>query len=223
MLPSKRPFLVDEEFGKKYDDRPPPTSREQIWLLKQWKPPRRRRLFWGLLALCLIYLLLRNIPTDPAHASGRSDPRLSQESPKSQVGASSFPPLEPPPRDESVVDHESEHYYGGNIRLISLPKTLPRFQNTQSRYGKAANRVVMFSGASLTAVSDLLPLACRMANQQLNEVHFVLMGRDGVSVETIQHLNGITNEECRINWHGLSGLSELLRDWSTNACTRCST
>ncbi|KAI9045218.1 26S proteasome regulatory complex [Aspergillus affinis] len=140
------------------------------------------------------------MPTDLAPAAERFNPHLLQERPESQVAAPPFP-QKPPPRNEFVVEANNGFYYDGEIRLISLAKTLQRFPNPHGRYKKADSSVVMFSGASLKAMSDLLPLACRMARQQINEVHFVLMGRDAVSVETIQHLNGITDEDCRINWH----------------------
>lgn len=215
MLSSKRQFLADEELGKKDDDHRPRANREQLWLSRQWKPPRRRRFLWGLLAICLIYVFLRNMPTDLAPASERYNSYLPQERQQSPSTAS-FPPQEPPPRDRSVAETNKEYYYEGQIRLFALAKTLQRFQNPQSRYRQAASHVVMFGAASLRAASDMLPLACNMAHQQINEVHFVLMGRDGVSIETIKHLNGITELDCRINWHGLSRLFDPLQDRNIN-------
>ncbi|KAK1146063.1 hypothetical protein N8T08_003711 [Aspergillus melleus] len=100
------------------------------------------------------------MPTDLPPAAERLNPHFTQERPKPQSAASSFSPQEPPPRDESVMEANAEFYYDGEIRLIYLAKTLQRIQNPQSRYEKAASSVVMFSGASLKAVSDLLPLAC---------------------------------------------------------------
>ncbi|OOF97451.1 hypothetical protein ASPCADRAFT_44749 [Aspergillus carbonarius ITEM 5010] len=107
----------------------------------------------------------------------------------------------PPDRDDSDTASKNEHYYDGKINFYSLAKSLHRFQGQSSRYKKPTNHVVMFAAASLRSVSDLLPLACQMANRRVNEVHFVLMGRDDVSIEGIQRVNGLDDASCPVNWH----------------------
>jgi hypothetical protein len=60
----------------------------------------------------------------------------------------------------------------------------------------------MFAAASLHSVSDMVPLACKMAAKRLNHVHFVLMGKEDVSIEGIKQVNGISDPECPMTWHG---------------------
>jgi hypothetical protein len=55
----------------------------------------------------------------------------------------------------------------------------------------------------LRSISDLIPLACEMARQTANEVHFALMGRHNVSIEGIQYVNGISVADCPMYWHGV--------------------
>ncbi|KAE8376354.1 hypothetical protein BDV26DRAFT_265754 [Aspergillus bertholletiae] len=205
MLTSKRLFLVDEELGKKDDDhRPQEPSR--FWRLsKRWKLPRLRRIILGVAALYMLYLFFRNMPTDLSPAPERFDPGLAET--RQRTGMSWSPPAPspvipqrgPPPRDEFAP--EGNLYYEGSIRFHSLGKTLFRFRRLPGAHGLPASRAVAFAGASLKSISGLLPLACKMANQQANEVHLVLMGRDDVSIEGIKHVNGIDDSDCPIYWH----------------------
>jgi hypothetical protein len=41
-----------------------------------------------------------------------------------------------------------------------------------------------------------------MAAKRLNHVHFVLMGKEDVSIEGIKQVNGISDPECPMTWHG---------------------
>jgi mannose-6-phosphate isomerase-like protein (cupin superfamily) len=54
-----------------------------------------------------------------------------------------------------------------------------------------------------------------MAHHRVNEVHLVLMGRDDVSIEGIQRVNGIEDGDCPIHWHG------MFRRFSAIAGTKC--
>ncbi|PYI11166.1 hypothetical protein BO78DRAFT_359717 [Aspergillus sclerotiicarbonarius CBS 121057] len=204
MLPSRRPFLADEELGKKDDDHRVRPGRTQQWRPKQWKPPRPRRLLLGLVALYLLYLFFKNMPTDLAPAPERFNPAFAQarqaalqlQQQQLQSPPLAHTPQGPPDRDESDTESTDELYYDGKINFYSLAQSLHRFQGQSSRY-----HVVIFAAASLKSVSDLLPLACQMANRKFNEVHFVLMGREDVSIEGIQRVNGLDDASCPVNWH----------------------
>ncbi|KAE8352637.1 armadillo-type protein [Aspergillus coremiiformis] len=218
MLTSKRPFLADEELGKKDDDHRP-QKRSHLWRSsKRWKLPRPRRVLLGIITLYLVYLFFRNMPTDLSPAPERYNPALAEARQRAGISwsppaaSSAIPQQEPPPRDEFAL--EGDLYYEGNIRFYNLGKTLSRFRKLPGAYGLSSSRAVVFAGASLKSISDLLPLACKMANQRTNEVHLVLMGRDVVSIEGIQHVNGIDDSDCPINWHD----SQVdYAQWSTDA------
>jgi hypothetical protein len=95
--------------------------------------------------------------------------------------------------------NQKEEAYNGRINFYELAHSLPRYKYSQ----KAASRAIVFAASSLRSVSDLLPLACRMAGEQLNYVHFTLMGKDDVSIEGIKEVNGIRDSECPMAWHGM--------------------
>ncbi|KAF7128737.1 hypothetical protein CNMCM5793_003588 [Aspergillus hiratsukae] len=207
MLPSKRPYLADEELGKKDDDHRPRTGQKQLWRAKQWRAPRPRRLIIGIILLCLLYLFFKNMPTDLPPAVERLHPGFTQAR---QSGGKSWPPTMPssvtpakgpPPRADSQTNIKEDFYYEGEIRFNALARTLQRFWKPPTRHGGSISRAVVFAGSNLRSVSDLLPLACRMADQKINEVHFVLMGRDDVSIEGIQRVNDINEVDCPIIWH----------------------
>lgn len=211
MFASKKPLKVDEELGKKDDDHRPEIDRPQ-WRPRQWKLPRPRRFLLGVVALYLLYLFFKNMPTDLPPASQRFNPALTEARLRAEAGWSKpaqhpeMPPQSPPPRDESMInDQENKNeYYDGDVKLYSLTASLSRFRKVPSQNRPSPSHAVVFAGASLQSVSDLLPLACQMASYKRNEVHLVLMGREGVSVEGIQRVNGVDNEGCPIAWHGMA-------------------
>jgi 26S proteasome regulatory subunit N1 len=204
MPPSKRPFLADEELGKKDDDHRPEKLPDQQWQPKAWKPPRRRRILIVLIILYLLYIFFKNMPTDIPTVRERFKSRL----PPSQhaMPDAPLPPVisqsDPPPRDESDIGHNDDLYYKGELKFYNLGRTLKLFDMSAGQRGKNPSKATVFAAASLGSVTDLLPLACRMASQKLNEVHFVLMGRDDISPEGIQRVNGVDKANCPVYWHG---------------------
>lgn len=155
------------------------------------------------------------MPTDVPPAVERFNPEFARAR---QGSGKSLPPAMPspvtpangpPPRPDSQTDIKEDFYYEGEIRFKSLARTLQRFWKPPSRDGTSTSRAVVFAGSNLRSVSDLLPLACRMATQKINEVHFVLMGRDDVSIEGIQRVNGIKEDDCPIVWHGVFTLDPI--------------
>ncbi|GKZ18102.1 hypothetical protein AbraIFM66951_004670 [Aspergillus brasiliensis] len=231
MWASRRPFLADEELGKKDDDHRFRTANTQPWRSKQWKPPRPRRFVLGIVALYLLYLFFKNMPTDLAPAPERFNPALAQarqaafrlqqehlqqqsQQQELQPLSSGAPPQGPPERTEADAEPSDEVYYNGKINFYYLAKSLHRFQGSVSRYQKPTSHAVVFAAASLESVSDILPLACQMAGRKVNEVHLVLLGRDDVSIEGIQRVNGIDDANCPVNWHDAR---PDYAQWSTDA------
>ncbi|RDW62941.1 uncharacterized protein DSM5745_10052 [Aspergillus mulundensis] len=200
-MPSpKRLFLADEELGKKDDDHRLKNHPEQRWQPKPWKLVRRRRVFLIPVILYLIYMFFKNMPTDVPPARDRLQSKLP---PTHHVMSDTpLPPglsrSDPPPRAEPDGRDKDDLYYEGKLQFYNLARTLKLFSG---HGGKSPSSATVFAGASLGSVSDLLPLACRMANHKKNAVHFVLVGRDDVSIEGIQRVNGLNGETCPLNWH----------------------
>lgn len=195
--------MGDEELGKKDDDHKPRSDREHRWHSKtRWRPSRPRRWAIGLIVLYLTYLFFKNMPTDLTPVRDR--PAFTNPNQWSHPATSpAIPEQGPPPRDDTAPDNTEDLYYDGEVKFYNLAASLKRFQKTGTRNGRPVNHAVLFAGASLGGVSDLLPLACQMARQRTNTVHLVLMGRDDVSIEGIQRVNGIDKEGCPLHWHGM--------------------
>ncbi|RJE23582.1 hypothetical protein PHISCL_04082 [Aspergillus sclerotialis] len=206
MKPSTRHFWADEELGKKDDDYKLRSDKLHSWRPQQWRPSRMpRRLLLMLAVAYLIYIFFHSISTDLTPAAERYKYRGTQSQQKSSQWPFSIstPAVVsqhgPPPRDESQAGNRDDFYYDGHIIFNSLGNSLLRFQKQSDRH--FVKHAVVFAASSLRGVSDLLPLACRMANRTINNVHFVLMGRNGVSIEGIQYVNGIHDSDCPVHWH----------------------
>ncbi|KAJ5200000.1 hypothetical protein N7491_009203 [Penicillium cf. griseofulvum] len=207
MTPAKMPLRADEEMGKKDDDHRP-SDQARFLPLRHRAMPRPRRILFAIIALILVYEFFKHMPTDLSPAADRYNPaiaKLREENLAKLTGSDK--PLAVPnpdivlsdnsPPARALESNQKEEAYDGMIKFYELAHSLPRYKYSQ----KAASRAVVFAASSLRSVSDLLPLACRMAGERLNYVHFTLMGKDEVSIEGIKEVNGIRDSECPMTWH----------------------
>jgi hypothetical protein len=161
--------------------------------LRKWRL-RRKRVLIGILALYLLYLFVRYIPTDLPPVSERIDNRFG-----TPMGHGIAPPSVdsaaegPPPRMSKTA---TEHYFDGPLKFYNLGPTLG-FAAASSRAGRS----VLFAASSLKSASHIIPLACNMSRQNRNKVHFAIMGREGTTIEDIKQVNGINGGDCAILWH----------------------
>lgn len=65
------------------------------------------------------------------------------------------------------------------------------------------NKNVLFAASDLRSASELIPIACEMANWDRNDVHFAVMGRDNLELDEIRSVNGV-DDDCKVNWHGMA-------------------
>ncbi|BDD62787.1 hypothetical protein MAP00_007748 [Monascus purpureus] len=216
MPPTIQPFMADEELGKKNDDHRP---RQRPLRRPSWRTPRPRRLLLAVVGLYLLYLFFKNMPTDLTPAPERYNPELARARQKGQTPPSNpspgVPPQDAPPRDETVKDidkNKDGDYYDGDISLSHLMASLGRLPKPGPE-GPLFSRAVVFAGSNLASISDLIPLACQMAVRKKNIVHFVIMGRDEVSIEGIRQVNAVNNDNCPVLWHdGRPDNAPLSRD-----------
>ncbi|KAJ5932291.1 hypothetical protein N7516_006780 [Penicillium verrucosum] len=208
MSRAKMPLRVDEEMGKKDDDHRP--SDQARFLPRQHRTmPRPRRILFAIIALVLIYEFFKHMPTDLKPAADRFDPTIAKlrEENLAKLSGSDKPPAVLPKPDTLAPDNLSpakvlesnrkDEAYDGMIKFYELTHSLPRYKYSQ----KGSSHAVVFAASSLRSVSDLLPLACRMAGERLNYVHFTLMGKEEVSIEGIKEVNRIRDSECPMTWH----------------------
>ncbi|KAL8717147.1 MAG: hypothetical protein Q9225_005589 [Loekoesia sp. 1 TL-2023] len=198
-----RIFADEEELGKKDDDR----KRGKANMLPTWsarKPAssasgyRKRTVLYGLIACITLYLFFKNIP-EPSHPpvlrpSYTKSPR-DQSSQKPKVIPET--PTQKPPRPEKPSEAE-KHYYDGPIRFYQLAASLHAV--SWLRGHMETNKNVLFAASNLRSASELIPIACEMANWERNDVHFALMGRDDLEMDEIKKLNGV-DEQCTVTWH----------------------
>ncbi|KAJ5148021.1 hypothetical protein N7526_001373 [Penicillium atrosanguineum] len=194
------PLRADEELGKKDDD----LHSNQV----RFRPaqsrvyPRPRRILIAVIALVALYQFFKHMPTDIAPAAERYNPTIARlRHPP--------PPPPPPPVQSPVVSktdisphrvpqiNDKEESFDGAIKFYELARSLPRSKQSEHK----ASHAVLFAASSLHSVSDMLPLACQMARKNLNHVHFVLFGKDEVSIDGFKIVNGISDSECPMTWH----------------------
>ncbi|KAJ5620418.1 hypothetical protein N7510_004402 [Penicillium lagena] len=202
MAPQKLPLWADEELGKKDDDHRPLSTRFEP--RRQWKKPRPRRILLTLVAVGALWLFFKYMPTDLAPAAERYSPdlaRLRQQNHVPLRDAAKVPaiPKAEPSQQNQEIDINPGDGYDGEVQFYQLAKSLPRHKYPEKE--KMASSAVVFAASSLPCVSDLLSLACRMAGKRVNSVHFVLMGKDEVSIEGIKEVNRIADSECPMTWH----------------------
>lgn len=204
MAPAKMPLCADEELGKKDDDLHSNQARLRPAQSRMY--PRPRRILIAVFALVLLYQFFKHMPTDIAPAAERYNPtiaRLRHPPPpppppqSAPVQSPAISKAEDPPRYVPQTYAEGETFDGA-IKFYELARSLPHNKHPEHKPSHA----VLFAGSNLRCVSDMLPLACQMARKQLNHVHFVLMGKDQVSIEGIKTVNGISDAECPMTWHG---------------------
>lgn len=177
--------------------------------MSHFTPWRRRRTLYGLMACIALYLFFKNIPP-PDHPPIRlrpnyatsprnfpNDPRRSKPIPETSS--------QKPPRPDKPSEAE-KHYFNGPIRFNRLAVSLHAIARLWSQPDK--NKNVLFAASNLHSASELIPIACEMADWDRNEVHFALMGRDDLELDEIKLLNGV-DDECKINWHGMIDLPDL--------------
>ncbi|CAI7569546.1 unnamed protein product [Penicillium glandicola] len=201
------PLRADEEMGKKDDDHRP-SDQARFLPLRHRAIPRPRRILFAIIALVLVYEFFKHMPTDLKPAVDRYNPTIAKlrEESLARLAGEDKPPAMPNaetvlpdnlPPVKVLESNQKEEAYDGMIKFYELAHSLPRYKYSQ----KAASRAVVFAASSLHSVSDLLPLACRMASQRLNYVHFTLMGKEEVSIEGIKEVNRIRDSECPMIWH----------------------
>lgn len=197
-------FAGDEELGKKDDDHRPsngvPSSQ---WLGRKPITARRKRpILYGLCALLLLYVFVKNIPTDLGPA--RRYPLNLQDDREGSLHAGSHETPTNKPKRPAIPSEAEEHYHDGPIKFYSLASSLHGVARLGGQH--ELNKNVLFAASNLKSASELLPLACEMAGWKRNDVHFAIMGRDDMDLAEIRKINGV-EEWCDIHWHGRQQLT----------------
>jgi hypothetical protein len=178
-------WMGDEEMAnKKDDDLGAPGHHYQSRAGSHWqatpRAPRRSsigRLISYLVFVSILFFIAYNLFSSPSSSSAD---KLSERS--AQPG-----------------HKQGQVYYKGPLKFPELAETLRTIQGTGGSYER--NKNILFTASSINSANTLLPMACKMASQDKNYVHFALMGRDEISIKELLQINGI-DESCKIYMHG---------------------
>lgn len=221
-----RLWAKDEELAKKDDDLRAGHAHSPHWQPSSAsRTPRRRsvlRLLAYLAAAVLLVVTLSRVvssPSIPARPSPYPDAQQQQHQPP--AAAPPPPPAAPPPAADAAPPPpppappagggqgagaggrpapkpQQVRNYNGPIKLPNLGSTIQAIGRTDGR--KPLNRNVMFAAASLRSVATVAPMACQMARERLNYVHFVFFGRSDIALRTLLEVNGV-DAECHVIVH----------------------
>ncbi|KAI1327518.1 hypothetical protein F5Y16DRAFT_192436 [Xylariaceae sp. FL0255] len=216
-------FLSNEELGKKNDDHnKSPKTLSSAFAAPAWQPtrvpPRRllKRAGLALAAAALVYLFFANIPIlgpdsrmrRPVYSLSELHPDIFSPPPGHQdepAHAPDRPPAVPPahppvrtldqPTSQIPVTTRS---FNGPVKFPRLAASLQGISSTQG--AQPVNRNVLFAASNLQSASSLLPVACQMASELRNYVHFVLFGSSTITWDKLREINGF-DSTCPILMH----------------------
>lgn len=194
----RRVHSKDEELGRRditFKPRRVPSMPASMSAPWRW---RKRRVVLVIAGVILLYLFVRNIPTD----LGPIDNRIGLQLRPGGIihGAQELrEPNGAPSRDMDSEEGEGEHYYNGPIKFYRLATTLHGIGRTLG--SRQANKNILFAASSLKSVANLMPMACEMGKWERNYVHLAIMGRDTLPLEDIIEVNGVHKNSCTVYFH----------------------
>ncbi|KAI9683619.1 MAG: hypothetical protein M1829_004923 [Trizodia sp. TS-e1964] len=196
-----RPAALDLEHGKRDDNRKPKGSNWATKIsLSPWRIRRRRAVMVVIIISALAYYMIWHSPAAAQPGllgvplsypvENHNSLRSPTPSPYSGAEVTMMPQAKKPPKRQ----------FAGPVSFPQLAASLYTLSLSGNRNLK--NRRVLFATASLKSVSNMLPIACEMARWRRNDVHFMLMGQDELSIPKILELNGFADPtSCSISWH----------------------
>ncbi|MCJ1358659.1 MAG: hypothetical protein MMC33_008659 [Icmadophila ericetorum] len=203
-----RIFAGKNELGKKDDDRKRSNGAVPMAISNwSWKTPkyaprmRRRRVLYGFVAVMVLYLFFAHIPTDLGPVVNRVDRRVPGQTIAGAPLSYRGPPANEPPHSAPKTATEDRYY----DEPITFPESFPMLGATLRLTTRTAgfreiNKNVLFVAGNLESAARLMNMACEMDRWNRNVVHFILMGRDTPSMDTLKAANGI-DSECMVYWH----------------------
>jgi hypothetical protein len=193
------------EHAKKHDDRlPPPGLARQGGHWQPIRTPRRHSLIRLVAYAFIVFLIVMGVSSalrtrsNPAVDRAFPDGNPSVDTPPNDVPSNAAPPTNDDAGRKSPRV-EQKKAYDGPVLFPSLARSLTALGNTQGSQPK--NRNVLFAAASLKSAATLLPMACQMASQRQNYVHFAFIGRSDISLKELLKINGVALE-CPVILHG---------------------
>ncbi|RVX70711.1 hypothetical protein B0A52_05361 [Exophiala mesophila] len=165
-----------------------PRSRDRRSLLHPLRSFRRKRLILVIVAIWLLYLFFKHMPTNVPTAAQRYDARFGGLHPFRAGAQHSL--------QQDAGAKVAGEGYNGPIKFRELGKSL---HYNPLLYPALGN--VMFVVSRMDSIARLLPVACSMAQQNRTVVQLAFMGRDMPAWDKVLSLNGIAQEDCKLYVH----------------------
>lgn len=223
--PGAQLWRNDEEMAKKDDDHRLAPKRPSA----QWNAARAPRPAWvfrlvayTVVAVTFVFFLLHATGFDGAsdrppssrghYVPGMSSSRSDYTYPRQQAPR---PPSRKPPQAVVAHPHDSPRGAGADRRRdYNEPLTQPELTESLRKVnavspGSNRNRNVLFAAASLQSAATLLPMACQMASERQNQLHFMFVGRRDVPLKELLKINGI-DSTCPLMMHGVHAHSRSM-------------
>lgn len=206
------PFLsssADEEMGKKDDDRKPGSRATWAPSRITPRPTAARRFLPIVFAIGLLYLYFSWLRSDDLSIPGEYNPIFpsygTRDPPSKRPLSNIYPPSRTPSRPQKQEKGSSKktgvpaRTFNGDFSFVLLARTL-RQVSSSTGHGEAS-RNVLFASSSAKSAAALLPLACEMAKERRNYVHYAILSRNEQPIKAMMRLNGI-DDSCGIIFHG---------------------
>lgn len=191
---AKRSAAYSNGLDKKYDDN---GTGPQSWRpntdtrMRPWNGIRKRRIVLAVVVLGLLYLFVKNMPTDVVPAGNRIDPLTG-------LNRARMPSLGRPNRQSSSLNTARDgEIYDGPVRFPVLASTL----HGHAHKTKDGRENAVFILHDLKSAAPLTTVACELALHNRTTVHMLLACPQESTVDEIVDLAGIAQQECPIYWH----------------------
>lgn len=198
---------TDEELAKKDDDvLLPRPSRPWQPINSRRRSSRLRYIAYAAVVVALIFLVRAfTISSEdivrPYSSSERYFPDYPDRFEGLRKAILESPKVETEQETSKALPKEEPHHavkYNGPVKFPALGASLRTIGPTGGAYAK--NRNVLFAAANLKSVANLLPLACGMAFERENFVHFAFMSQSEIPLKDLLEINGV-GKHCSIIVH----------------------
>lgn len=188
MAVAKKLAAYDTGYDKKFDA----PTQSQAWMpahnnARSWSLFRKRRLAQSLLALIVVYLFIKYLPTDLPTSGQRIDSRTGlRQGPTIPVEYAS---------NKNVL--ERSQLYDGQVRFYNLAVSLRPHIHALN----GDKRSLVFLLRDLRSAASLVQLACQMGSFKRTIVHLAVISPQDTSIPDIVSLVGINSADCPVYWH----------------------
>ncbi|KKF97601.1 hypothetical protein CFO_g4 [Ceratocystis platani] len=98
-----------------------------------------------------------------------------------------------------ITSSHNKQTYNGPLKFNELASTLFNIRRA-SGTTTVNTKNVLFAAGDYKSAATLIPLACKMSQEQKNYVHFALVTKDEMPIRYLKEVNGV-QEDCQVVFH----------------------